>query len=95
MSDDAIDCPLSRRSVLAGSGALFAWSFMPFVASAAGSRDARFLTIVLRGGLDGLVRSAADRRSGLRAPAPRPRGRRRPDRTRSSPSMRCSRCIRA
>lgn len=54
MSDDAIDCPLSRRSVLTGSGALFAWSFMPFVASAAGSRDARFLTIILRGGLDGL-----------------------------------------
>lgn len=54
MSDDAISCPLSRRSVLAGSGALFAWSFMPFVASAAGSRDPRFLTIILRGGLDGL-----------------------------------------
>jgi uncharacterized protein (DUF1501 family) len=54
MRHDETNCPLSRRSFLAGSGALFAWSFMPYVASAAGSRDARFLTIILRGGLDGL-----------------------------------------
>lgn len=50
---DAATCPLSRRSVLAGSGALFAWSFMPRFARA-GGRDPRFLTIILRGGLDGL-----------------------------------------
>jgi uncharacterized protein (DUF1501 family) len=50
----AVQCPLARRSFLAGSGALFAWAFMPRVASAAGARDPRFLTIVLRGGLDGL-----------------------------------------
>jgi uncharacterized protein (DUF1501 family) len=49
-----IDCPLSRRSFLAGTGALFAWSFMPAFASAAQGRDPRFLTIILRGGLDGL-----------------------------------------
>ncbi len=46
---------LSRRSVLLGSGALFAWSFMPKLASASTStRDPRLLVIVLRGGLDGL-----------------------------------------
>ena len=46
---------LSRRSVLLGSGALFAWSFMPKLASAStSSRDPRLLTIILRGGLDGL-----------------------------------------
>lgn len=45
----------SRRGLLGGSTALFAWAFMPHVASAAGARDPRFLTIVLRGGLDGLA----------------------------------------
>jgi uncharacterized protein (DUF1501 family) len=44
----------SRRHVLGAAGVLFAWSFMPKVASAAGSRDPRFVTIVLRGALDGL-----------------------------------------
>lgn len=48
------DCPLSRRSFLSGTAALFAWAYMPRPASAAGSRDPRFLTILLRGGLDGL-----------------------------------------
>jgi uncharacterized protein (DUF1501 family) len=45
--------PARRRVVLSG-GALFAWSFMPRLASAAGTRDPRFVTIVLRGALDGL-----------------------------------------
>jgi uncharacterized protein (DUF1501 family) len=40
--------------VLAGSGALFAWAFAPKLARAEG-RDPRFITIVLRGALDGLA----------------------------------------
>ncbi len=44
----------TRRSVLLGSGALFAWAFAPKLARAEG-RDPRFLTIVLRGALDGLA----------------------------------------
>ena len=43
----------SRREVLLGSGALFAWSQMPRLARAEG-RDPRMLVIVLRGALDGL-----------------------------------------
>ena len=44
----------SRRDMLLGSGALFAWAFLPKLARAEG-RDPRFLTIVLRGALDGLA----------------------------------------
>src|SRR6266481_2765150 len=44
----------TRRELLAGSGALFAWAFAPKLAQAEG-RDPRFLTIVLRGALDGLA----------------------------------------
>ncbi len=44
----------TRRSVLLGSGALFAWAYRPRIARAEG-RDPRFLTIVLRGALDGLA----------------------------------------
>jgi uncharacterized protein (DUF1501 family) len=44
----------SRRNVLLASGTLFAWSFLPKLAHAEG-RDPRFLTIVLRGALDGLA----------------------------------------
>jgi uncharacterized protein (DUF1501 family) len=45
---------LSRRSLLRGASASLAlWSFMPR-AAIAGTRDPRLLTIVLRGGLDGL-----------------------------------------
>jgi uncharacterized protein (DUF1501 family) len=49
---------LSRRSLLRGAGSTFGaslalWSFMPRSAIA-GTRDPRLLTIVLRGGLDGL-----------------------------------------
>jgi uncharacterized protein (DUF1501 family) len=43
----------SRRDVLLGSGALFAWTQMPRLARAEG-RDPRMLVIVLRGALDGL-----------------------------------------
>ncbi|RXT53289.1 hypothetical protein B6S44_19320 [Bosea sp. Tri-44] len=45
----------SRRAVLGAASALFAWSYMPkFAHAAAGSRDSRFLLVVLRGALDGL-----------------------------------------
>jgi uncharacterized protein (DUF1501 family) len=44
----------SRRELLLGSGALFAWAYMPKVALAEG-RDPRLLVIVLRGALDGLA----------------------------------------
>ena len=44
----------TRREMLLGSGALFAWSFVPGRARA-DNRDPRFLTIVLRGALDGLA----------------------------------------
>lgn len=54
-NDDCERMTPSRRAVLGAAGALFAWSFMPkFAHAAAGSRDARFLLVILRGALDGL-----------------------------------------
>ena len=47
------DLLTTRRSLLLGSGALFAGAYLPQIARAEG-RDPRFLVIVLRGGLDGL-----------------------------------------
>jgi uncharacterized protein (DUF1501 family) len=44
---------ITRREMLLGSGALFAWSQMPRLARAEG-RDPRLLVIILRGALDGL-----------------------------------------
>jgi uncharacterized protein (DUF1501 family) len=44
----------SRRRFLLASGTLFAWAYLPKLARAEG-RDPRFLTIVLRGALDGLA----------------------------------------
>jgi uncharacterized protein (DUF1501 family) len=44
----------TRRELLLGSGALFAWACVPGTARAEGC-DPRFLTIVLRGALDGLA----------------------------------------
>jgi len=44
----------SRRELLLGTGALFAWAYLPRAAQAEG-RDPRFLVIVLRGALDGLA----------------------------------------
>src|SRR5262245_42420507 len=44
----------SRRELLLASGALFAWAHLPKLARAEG-RGPRFLTIVLRGALDGLA----------------------------------------
>lgn len=45
---------LSRRSLLAGGATLALWGLRPRLASAAPARDVRFLSIVLRGGMDGL-----------------------------------------
>ncbi len=45
---------LSRRGLLTGTATLALWSLRPRIASAA-TRDPRFLSIVLRGGLDGLA----------------------------------------
>jgi uncharacterized protein (DUF1501 family) len=44
----------SRRRLLLASGVLFAWAHMPRAALAEG-RDPRFVTIILRGALDGLA----------------------------------------
>jgi uncharacterized protein (DUF1501 family) len=44
----------SRRHLLLASGTLFAWAHLPKMARAE-DRDPRFLTIVLRGALDGLA----------------------------------------
>lgn len=46
--------PLSRRGLLGAGLSFFAWSHLPKQASAAGARDPRFLTVILRGALDGL-----------------------------------------
>ena len=46
---------LSRRRVLLAGGAVFGWSYLPKFAHAASGRDPRFITIVLRGALDGLA----------------------------------------
>jgi len=45
---------VSRRGALAGGAALFAWSFLPRLASAAGGRDPRLVVVILRGALDGM-----------------------------------------
>jgi uncharacterized protein (DUF1501 family) len=45
--------PVTRRDMLLGSGALFAWTQLPRLARAEG-RDPRLLVIILRGALDGL-----------------------------------------
>jgi uncharacterized protein (DUF1501 family) len=47
--------PPTRRAVLGTTGAMFAWAFMPKFAHASGGRDPRFITIILRGALDGLT----------------------------------------
>ncbi len=44
----------TRRDMLLASGMLFAWAHLPKLAHAEG-RDPRFLTIILRGALDGLA----------------------------------------
>lgn len=53
-AEDALFCT-SRRAFLAGAGALTAWAVMPKYAFAGQSRDPRFLTVILRGAMDGLA----------------------------------------
>lgn len=50
--------PISRRGLLGAGVSFFAWAHMPKLASAAGTRDPRLLTIILRGALDGLSAAA-------------------------------------
>jgi uncharacterized protein (DUF1501 family) len=45
---------LSRRTVIHGAGTLLAWAYAPKFAFAAGGKDSRFVTIILRGAMDGL-----------------------------------------
>ena len=45
----------SRRALLVAGGAMFAWAYLPRLASGAGARDPRLVVIVLRGALDGLA----------------------------------------
>ena len=51
--------PLSRRQLLrrgvAAGGAFATWSLLPVLPAIAGTRDPRFLLVILRGGLDGLA----------------------------------------
>jgi len=49
-------CTLRRAASCSSLGGLFAWAYAPRLARAEG-RDPRFLTIVLRGALDGLAQS--------------------------------------
>src|ERR1700720_4688493 len=44
----------TRREMLLASGTLFTWAHLPRLAYAEG-RDPRFLTVILRGALDGLA----------------------------------------
>lgn len=44
----------SRRALLGAGAGCFAWAFLPRFAHAAGARDMRLVTVVLRGALDGL-----------------------------------------
>jgi uncharacterized protein (DUF1501 family) len=56
-SSNALYCqamPLTRRGLLGAGVSFFAWTHLPKRASAAGTRDPRFLTVILRGALDGL-----------------------------------------
>jgi uncharacterized protein (DUF1501 family) len=44
----------SRRALIAATGGLFAWAYLPKFARAADARDPRLVVIILRGALDGL-----------------------------------------
>ena len=52
--DHAPSLAPNRRTLLASSSALFAWSLIPRFAQAAQGRDPRFVTLILRGAMDGL-----------------------------------------
>src|SRR5438270_14091144 len=44
----------SRRALIAATGALFAWAYLPKFARAGDARDPRLVVIILRFALDGL-----------------------------------------
>ncbi len=44
----------SRRALIGSAAGCFGWAFLPRWVRAAGARDTRFVTIILRGALDGL-----------------------------------------
>lgn len=46
---------VTRRSLLLGGAAFAAWAYLPKFAGAAGGRDPRLVTVILRGALDGLA----------------------------------------
>ena len=54
MSHDNANCSINRRALMGAGVSFFAWTHLPKIASAAGARDPRFLTVILRGALDGL-----------------------------------------
>ena len=65
MSRFPIDCceshsarGLTRRALLLGSATFAAWAYLPKFARAKDGRDPRFVTIILRGALDGLATAA-------------------------------------
>jgi uncharacterized protein (DUF1501 family) len=51
---DLCEFSATRRGILGTAGALFAWGMIPRAAAAPAGRDPRFVTIVLRGAMDGL-----------------------------------------
>ncbi len=55
MADCSESLLVSRRRLLGGSASLALWGMLPRTTSATGARDPRLLTIILRGGLDGLA----------------------------------------
>jgi uncharacterized protein (DUF1501 family) len=62
MSNAPIDCceshtarGVSRRALLMGGATFAAWAYLPKFARAKDGRDPRFVTIILRGALDGLA----------------------------------------
>jgi len=65
MSNVPMDCceshtpkGVSRRALLMGGATFAAWAYLPKFAGAKDGRDPRFVTIILRGALDGLATAA-------------------------------------
>ncbi|WP_456730894.1 DUF1501 domain-containing protein [Bradyrhizobium sp. USDA 3364] len=54
-SESSLVQATSRRALLLGGASFAAWAYLPKFARAADGRDPRFVTIILRGALDGLA----------------------------------------
>jgi uncharacterized protein (DUF1501 family) len=52
---ESLSSSVTRRSLLLGGAAFAAWAYLPKFARAAGGRDPRLVTVILRGALDGLA----------------------------------------